>query len=92
MQALRFALSLEAKGFDVQEMHEGDWHMIDKAREAFDRLYAEYELSPNDAAWHVFKSGWDARAMFEYELDLQLAELQATNKRLMEQVHVLKNI
>ena len=30
--------------------------------------------------------------MFEYELDLQLAELQATNKRLMEQVHVLKNL
>ena len=66
--------------------------MTDKPREAFDRLYGNLNLSDNDAAWHVFKSGWDARAMFEYELDLQLAELQATNKRLMEQVHVLKNI
>ena len=33
----------------------------DPARQAFDRLYSHLNLSAEDAAWHVFKSGWDAR-------------------------------
>ena len=33
----------------------------DPARQAFDRLYGHLNLSAEDAAWHVFKSGWDAR-------------------------------
>ena len=35
--------------------------MNDPARQAFDRLYGHLNLSSADAAWHVFKSGWDAR-------------------------------
>lgn len=64
--------------------------MTDKAREAFDRLFAEYDLSPNDAAWNVFKAGWDQRALFEYELDLQLADLESQNRKLKEQLDQLK--
>jgi hypothetical protein len=30
------------------------------ARQAFDRLYGHLLLSGQDAAWHVFKSGWEA--------------------------------
>jgi hypothetical protein len=30
------------------------------ARQAFEALYAEYELDRSDAAWLVFKNGWDA--------------------------------
>jgi len=33
----------------------------DPARQAFDRLYGHLLLSGQDAAWHVFKSGWEAR-------------------------------
>jgi hypothetical protein len=33
----------------------------DPARQAFDRLYGHLNLSAEDAAWHVFKSGWEAR-------------------------------
>jgi hypothetical protein len=33
----------------------------DPARQAFDQLYGHLNLSAEDAAWHVFKSGWDAR-------------------------------
>lgn len=62
--------------------------MTDKAREAFDLLYAEYELSDNDAAWNVFKSGWDARALFEYELDLRIAEVERENKSLRKQLYM----
>ena len=35
--------------------------MSDPARQAFDRLYGHLLLSGQDAAWHVFKSGWEAR-------------------------------
>jgi hypothetical protein len=33
-----------------------------EARAAFDRLYGHLQLSNADAAWHVFQSGWDAKA------------------------------
>lgn len=36
--------------------------MTDKitARQAFEALYSEYGLNESDAAWLVFKNGWDA--------------------------------
>lgn len=30
------------------------------ARRRYSDLYGEYGLSDNDAAWRLFKSGWDA--------------------------------
>lgn len=64
--------------------------MNDIARQKFDELFAEYELSENDAAWNVFKAGWDQRASFEYELDLQLATLESENNRLRRQLDELR--
>lgn len=43
--------------------------MSDPARQAFDRLYGHLLLSGQDAAWHVFKSGWEARKMKPLPLD-----------------------
>lgn len=31
-----------------------------KARKAFEALYNQFQLSDSDAAWIVFKNGWDA--------------------------------
>lgn len=39
--------------------------MSDPARQAFDRLYGHLLLSGQDAAWHVFKSGWEAREQYD---------------------------
>lgn len=39
-------------------------------REAYDEIYAEYQLTDNDAAWNVFLSGWTAR-------DKEVEELRA---------------
>ena len=64
--------------------------MTEIARQKFDELFAEYELSENDAAWSVFKAGWDQRASFEYELDLQLATLESENNQLRKQLQELR--
>ena len=59
-------------------------------RAKFNELFDEYGLGENDIAWSIFKSGWDERATFEYELDLHLAELESENKKLMEQLKELR--
>ena len=59
-------------------------------RKKFNELFEHYGLSENDIAWSVFKSGWDERAAFEYELDLRLHELEIENKKLIEQLHELR--
>ena len=70
---------------------------MSRSREAFDRLYGHLMLTGKDAAWHVFESGWKARAEAEQEIDLQIAELdqearlmRARNDRLEKELRELR--
>lgn len=70
---------------------------MSQAREAFDRLYGHLLLSGKDAAWHVFESGWKARAKAEQEMDFNLADLEqearlmrARNERLEKEMRELR--
>jgi len=40
------------------------------ARQAFDAIFAAYELNESDAAWHVFLAGWNARVFVMTEHDI----------------------
>lgn len=40
------------------------------AREAFNRIFAAYELSEGDIAWRIFLAGWEARSLISTEEDL----------------------
>ena len=64
----------------------------DAAREAFDRLYGHLLLSGQDAAWHVFKSGWEAReqsapapAGYAKKIESLIVERDALKAKLAEQ-------
>ena len=56
--------------------------MESMAQRAFEEIFGEYELTPKDAAWNVFKAGWDARCKADIEIDLQLGAAYEEIRRL----------
>lgn len=51
------------------------------AREFFDQIFGELKLSENDAAWHVFKAGWNARHQLDRGIDANVDAVRDKMKR-----------
>lgn len=51
------------------------------ARKFFDEIFGELKLSENDAAWSVFKAGWNARDKLDRGIDANVDAVRDKMKR-----------
>lgn len=51
------------------------------ARAFFDQIFGDLKLSENDAVWHVFKAGWNARDKLDRGIDANVDAVREKMKR-----------
>lgn len=55
------------------------------ARIFFDQIFGDLKLSENDAAWHVFKAGWNARDKLDRGVD---ANVDAVREKMQRRAKI----